>query len=176
MFVDEDRTEIFNRAHLDLDVELIRKPEAPSRTLHAIVTYKLVRSVVTLLLAGVLGALLAMGRADSIVQAAVQLRKHWSSSVASTVTDVLLRDFVSLKLWLVVAGLSVDGVLAGIEGFALRTGKSWGTWLVLFATVAIIPFEVSGVLRAPHAGRVILLTLNVAIGLYLLRRAMREGK
>lgn len=176
MFVDDDRTEIFNRAHLDLDVELIRQPAKPSRTLHAIVTYKLVRSGVTLVLAIVLAALLAMGRAESIVQAAVQLRKHLSSSVASTTVDVLLRGLVPLRLWLVVAGLTVDGVLAAVEGFALRTGKSWGTWLVLFATVALIPFEVSGVLRAPHVGRAILLAINVLIGLYLLRRAMRDGK
>jgi uncharacterized membrane protein (DUF2068 family) len=175
MFVDDDRTEIFNRAHLDLDVELVRKPAQSSRALNVIVAYKLVRSGLTLLLAIGLGTFLALGRAESIVEVAVQLRKHFSSSVASTFSDVVLRNLVPIRLWLVVAGLTVDSVLTGIEGFALRTGKPWGTWLVLFASVALVPFEVSGLLRAPHIGRAILLAINVLVGIYLLRRAMRDG-
>jgi uncharacterized membrane protein (DUF2068 family) len=75
---------------------------------------------------------------------------------------------------LVVAALACDGALSAVEGLALRTGKTWGVWLVLIATTALVPAEIWGLLRAPHVGRALLLLVNVAAAIYLLRRAMRD--
>lgn len=176
MFVDDDRTEIFNRSHLDFDLSPARAPVEHERAVGILVVYKLARSGASLLLALALGVLLALGHTESITQLAVQLRQHFTSSFSSSVADQLLRNIVPLRLWLVVAALAFDGALSAVEGFALRTGKTWGIWLVLIATTALVPPEVWGLLRAPHVGRAILLLVNVAAGVYLLRRAMREDR
>jgi uncharacterized membrane protein (DUF2068 family) len=174
MFADDDRTEIFNRSHLDFDLGPARAPVAHERAAHVIVLYKLARSGVSLLLALGLTVILVLGRTESFVQAAVLLRQHFTSSFASSVVDQLLRNVVPIRLWLVVAALACDGALSAVEGFALRTGKTWGVWLVLIATTALVPAEIWGLLRAPHVGRAILLLVNVVAAIYLLRRAMRD--
>jgi uncharacterized membrane protein (DUF2068 family) len=174
MKLDDDRTEIYIRPS-EPEVIQVAEPAKPDRAYGYVVGYKLARSGLSLLLALTLAALLLLGGADPLARAAMLIRHHFSSSFAGSLSDQLMRAWVPSRLWLVVGALTVDGLITGVEGYALRAGKTWGTWLVVIATTALVPFELVSLVRAPHVGRAILLLLNIAVAVYLLRRAMRDG-
>jgi uncharacterized membrane protein (DUF2068 family) len=60
--------------------------------------------------------------------------------------------------------------LMATEGIGLALGKAWARWFTIIATGSLIPIEVYEILRAPHALRVLILLLNVAVVVYLARR------
>jgi uncharacterized membrane protein (DUF2068 family) len=174
LVTDDDRTLIVDRATL-LGREPIPtlEPARPDPAVRVIVAYKLVRSALALLLGAGLAFVIATGRAIELQAHAAQLRQHLSSGFASALADAVLRGLVPSRLWLVVGALGLDSLISGIEGWAVARGRRWGTWLVVIATAALIPFEVAGLVRHVHAGRLLLLVLNVAVAGYLLRQALR---
>jgi len=139
-----------------------------------IIAYKLVKGGAEVMLAVVLTTLVFAGRTKGIFDVAEQLRHHltgaWSNRVAALTTALA----VPRRLWTVVAALALDAMLTLLEGLALVRGAWWGPWVVVVATSALLPFEIVALVRHVHAGRVVLLVVNVVIVVYLARRALAE--
>jgi uncharacterized membrane protein len=70
-----------------------------------------------------------------------------------------------------------DGLLTLLEGVLLLRGHAWGEWIVVAALAALIPFEVISLERHPGPLKLIVLTLNLAIVIYLAaRRWLERGR
>lgn len=67
-----------------------------------------------------------------------------------------------------------DGLVTLLEGVLLLRGHAWGEWIVVAALAALIPFEAISLERHPGPLKVVVLTLNVAIVIYLARRRWQE--
>jgi uncharacterized membrane protein (DUF2068 family) len=145
------------------------------RGLVLIITYKLVKGGLWLVLAVVLLVLMQMGIGDDFLGWADHLRHHshaWSLFLA----DLLVRASTRRGLWTLFVALLADGTFTLVEGWALFHGRWWGPWLVVVATGSLVPFEIVALARHPHVSRVILLALNAAIVWYLARKALREHR
>jgi len=60
--------------------------------------------------------------------------------------------------------------LMGTEGVGLYLRKPWSRWFTIGATSSLIPIEIYEIVKEPHALRVLILVVNIAIVLYLVRR------
>jgi uncharacterized membrane protein (DUF2068 family) len=58
----------------------------------------------------------------------------------------------------------------GSEGVALHLRKPWARWFTIIATSSLIPLEVYEIVRELHMLRVVVLIVNVAVVMYLVRR------
>jgi uncharacterized membrane protein (DUF2068 family) len=145
------------------------------RGVEVIILYKAIKGGLWLVLATTIAVLVNAGLADRVVTLADALRDHarpWSVELAKLV----LRASSRQALWTVVAALYADGTMTLIEGWALHHGRWWGPWLVVGATGALLPFEVSSLVRHPRPIRVLLLVVNLAIVVYLARVALRHRR
>jgi uncharacterized membrane protein (DUF2068 family) len=61
-------------------------------------------------------------------------------------------------------------ILMGTEGVGLYLRRSWARWFTIVATGSLIPLEVYEIVREAHPLRVVILVLNIAVVVYLLRR------
>ena len=63
------------------------------------------------------------------------------------------------------------------EGVGLWLRKRWAEWLTITITSSLVPVEIYGLYRHPTAVRVLVLTLNLAIVVYLIYhiRSQRSG-
>jgi uncharacterized membrane protein (DUF2068 family) len=72
------------------------------------------------------------------------------------------------------AGLAMTAfayaILMGTEGVGLFLRRSWARWFTIGATGSLIPFEVYEIVHEPHALRVLVLLLNIAVVGYLWKR------
>ncbi|MBS2022051.1 MAG: DUF2127 domain-containing protein [Deltaproteobacteria bacterium] len=150
--------------------------ELMTPALRAIIVYKAAKSALQLL-AG-LGMILALliGVERQLHALEVALRQHftegWSARLA-----LVLAHYANVKtLRIGVLAITVDGVLSGVEAWALHHRRWWGPWLVVVASGSLIPVELYEVVRHPHVGRVLLLALNGVVVTYLARRALREHR
>jgi uncharacterized membrane protein (DUF2068 family) len=143
------------------------------RGLVVIIAYKFVKGGLWLVFAVVILALMRMGLGDRLLGFADHLRHHahaWSLELA----DLVVRAASRRGLVTVVVALVADGAMSLLEGWALFHGHWWGPWLVVVATSSLLPFEMVAIARKPHAIRVILFFVNVAIVAYLTRKALRD--
>jgi uncharacterized membrane protein (DUF2068 family) len=156
---------------------------ARERALSLIIAYKLGKGGLWLVFAAViaagmrmgLGKGMRMGLGNQLLGLAVALRHHsqaWSLELA----DLVVRVATRRGLWTVVVALLADGAFSLLEGWALVYGHWWGPWLVVVGTGSLLPFEVVALLRRPHVVRLALLAVNLAIVVYLARKALRERK
>lgn len=171
---DDDRTQVVSRASLGLDEAVTLVPPPPDQGLRFVVVYKFVRCGLALALAAGITAIILTGRVDSFVRIITQLRQHASTGFSSALAGAALKTLVPGRLWLIVAGFSLDAVICAVEGFALRTGRRWGQWLVVVATGVFVPFELVALWRDPHFGRALLLLFNALVAVYLLMHVLRE--
>ena len=123
--------------------------------------------------------------------AAVWLVTHGAEAGAATLAEVLLEHFaggwaLEAATLIVVAATSgrvkfiavaafADAVLSAVEGLALQAGRWWAPWLVAIATGALLPWELWE-LRHPKWGRFLILLVNLAVVVYLLRDALRAHR
>jgi uncharacterized membrane protein (DUF2068 family) len=143
------------------------------RGLVLIIAYKLAKGGIWLVLAPVILVLMRMGLGDRLVGFAEHLRHHsraWSLELA----EVVVRAASRRGLLTIVVALVADGAMSLLEGWALWHGHWWGPWLVVVATGSLLPFEVVAIVRKVHPIRVILLFVNLAIVVYLARKAQRD--
>ena len=140
----------------------------------AIVLYKIAKSAGEGLLAVVIMVLVLTGYVDRAHQLAMALREHvvhrWSVKLA----ELLMSSLTAKRLWWVVAALIGDAIVSGIEGWALAKGYVWAPLLVVAATSLLLPVEVIELAHHTTLGRVVIFAANLAIVLYLLKRAMKE--
>ena len=145
------------------------------RGLVLIITYKLIKGGLWLILATTIVVMLQMGLGDRLSGLAKHLRLHahpWSLALA----DLAVRASSRRALWKIAFALVADGTLTLVEGGSLLHGHWWGPWLVVAATGSLLPFEVVALVRSPHAVRAVILLLNLAIVTYLARKAAREHR
>ena len=146
----------------------------PAAGVRLIVLYKLAKAFVEALSGIAIGVLVVTGsvaRAHDLASALKDhLVHHWSIKLA----ELLLRSLTATRLWWVVAALIGDALVSGVEGWALAKGYEWAVWLVVAATSLLLPVEVIELSYRTTAGRVSLFAINLAIVLYLLKRAMKE--
>jgi uncharacterized membrane protein (DUF2068 family) len=80
-----------------------------------------------------------------------------------------LADHVTdAKLWAVAAGAAVYSTLRFIEAYGLWKARAWAEWVALLLGAFYLPFEIYELIRKITAVRVAVLTINLAIVLYML--------
>jgi len=138
-----------------------------------IVWYKLVRAIVSIVLALLLGATAVAGGADQLRSLALMLREHVVGAWSVHLADLLVRASTPRHLEIAAVALVADGSFALFEGWALRRGFRWAPWVIVAASASFLPWEVYELYRHVRVGRALVLAVNVAIVLYLYRREMR---
>jgi uncharacterized membrane protein (DUF2068 family) len=145
------------------------------RGLLVIIVYKFVKGVLWLIFAATILVFMRMGLGNHLLGLAHHLRLHahpWSLALA----DVVTRASSRRGLWTITVALLADGSLTLVEGWSLLHGRWWGPWLVVVATGSLLPFEVVALVRHRHVVRAVVFLVNVAIVVYLARKALREHR
>ena len=93
----------------------------------------------------------------------------WGIALAERLADVS----TSHHVYVVAMAMIFDGILTGVEGWALYRGFAWGQWLVIGTTSSLLPWEVVTLIRHPSIGRIAILVVNVLIVAYLVRSRVR---
>jgi uncharacterized membrane protein (DUF2068 family) len=159
------------------DALSVLSPRGPrrERALSLIIAYKFAKGTLWLVFAAVIVLSMQLGLEGRLLGFAEQLRHHsqaWSLELARLLVDVASRR----GLWTVTLALVADAALTLVEGWALLRGHWWGPWLVVVASGSLLPFELVALARRPHASRVALVVVNVAIVAYLARKALRDRR
>jgi len=152
----------------------VNEREKPRGGLRAIMIYKAVKASLQLALALALAVLLPHGLPEELRALAGALRHHVTHGWAIELAALLERSSTRHGVVVATIALGLDGTLTAIEAAALRAGRSWGAWLVVVATGALLPFEVLELARSLRPSRALLLAVNLGIVLYLARGAWRE--
>jgi uncharacterized membrane protein (DUF2068 family) len=147
-------------------------PRAPGVRL--IVMYKAAKAAGEALLAVVVMVLVLTGYVERAHELASALRDHLVHHWSIKLAELMMRSLTARRLWWIVAALWGDAAVSGVEGWALAKGFSWAAWLVVAVTSLLLPVEIIELSYRTTAGRVVLFLVNVAIVLYLLKRAMKE--
>jgi len=142
-------------------------PEPRALALRLIMLGKLVKATLALALAVGFAVLLVTGTSVRIHGLLAGLRKHVTAAWSVYLADALVSVTERRHLTVVTCALLLDGVMTSVEWYALFRGRAWGEWLVVAATSSFLPFEVVALVREAHAGRALVLALNVAIVVYL---------
>lgn len=147
-----------------------------ARGVRAIQLYKTIKASLQLGLALLLCALWPFGLPEKIAEFAVALRHHTTHAWAVHLADLLVDGSSARRIQLTLVALSLDGALTALEAWALGRGKWWGPWLVVAATGSLLPFELYELWRKPLVSRALILALNLAVVVYLSRRALHERR
>ncbi|HEY2745170.1 MAG TPA: DUF2127 domain-containing protein [Polyangia bacterium] len=147
-------------------------PRAPG--VRAIVLYKIGKSAGEALLAIVVMVLVLTGYVTRAHELATALREHLVHHWSVKLAELLMSSLTAKRLWWIVAALIGDAIVSGIEGYALGRGYGWAAWFVVAATSLLLPVEVIELSHRTTLGRVLLFLINMAIVIYLLKRAMKE--
>jgi uncharacterized membrane protein (DUF2068 family) len=120
-----------------------------------------------------LGAMLLTARHGDPVELLLQLALTIHLPLTSRVFERALRFATDLTVRKETA-LAVTAfgyaMLMGTEGVGLYLRKRWSRWFTIGATSSLIPIEIYEIARALHPLRVLVLVVNVAIVVYLVRR------
>ena len=141
--------------------------------LEAIILYKLIKAVLETLLGILAVFLLAQGAEAGAATLAEVLLEHFAGGWALEAATLIVVIATSGHVKFVALAAFGDAVLSAVEGLALRAGRWWAPWLVVIATAALLPWEIWE-LRHPRWGRVVILLINLAVVVYLLREVIRE--
>jgi uncharacterized membrane protein (DUF2068 family) len=145
------------------------------RVLVLIIAYKFAKGGLWLALALAIAVAIRMGLGDRMRGLAEHLQHHahaWSLRLA----ELLTRAATRRGLITVTVALVADGISSLIEGWALLHGRWWGPWLVVVTTSSFLPLEIAALARHPHPVRFALFAVNVAIVVYLARKALAERR
>lgn len=148
----------------------------PDLGVRAILIYKTIKGAAALATGVTLLALDVAHRARSIQEAAGWIRHHVTASWSVALADVLVNAATTRGIALAGVALLFDGALTSLEGWALHRKHWWGPWLVVVTTSALLPFELYEIARRVSLLRVLALVVNIAIVVYLSRRARREAR
>jgi uncharacterized membrane protein (DUF2068 family) len=149
---------------------------APTRAVRAIVRYKTAKAGIQIGLTVLLCLLWPLGLGDKLRGLPGALRHYTTQAWALEVADLLAGNAANRRIAITIMALGLDGVLTGVEAWSLRTGRWWGPWLVVAATGALLPFEVYEFVRVPGLVRALIFAVNLAILLYIARRAWDEHR
>jgi len=139
-----------------------------------IVIYKLVKATAFVVLGAAIVWLALSGSVARAHALATAMRDHVVNHWAIKLAEFLMRWLTVTRVWWIVAALVGDAVVSVVEGVALARGYRWAAWFVVAATSLLLPVEIIEVAYRATLARVAIFAVNLAIVLYLLRRAMKE--
>ena len=87
-------------------------------------------------------------------------------SAAAAFTPNRVRDLI--------VGSFLYGGLFLTEGIGLWLLKNWAIWFTVIITGSLLPVEVYEIVRHPSMGKVLLMVINLALVVYLIRRIRDE--
>jgi uncharacterized membrane protein (DUF2068 family) len=153
-------------------------PAAQKRpaALEAIIVYKLAKAVVEVVLGILAVVLLANGAEAGAATLAEVLLEHFEQGWSIEAATLIVVAATSGHVKFVAVAAFADAALSAVEGLALRAGHWWAPWLVVLATGALLPWELWEIVRQPRWGRFLLLILNLAVVVYLLRGVIRDHR
>ncbi len=137
--------------------------------MQAIIAYKLFKAVLEALVGVLMVYLLVSGAEAGAATLAELLIEHSARAWALKAATLLIVTATTRHVELAAAGAFLDALLSAVEGLALRAGKWWAPWLVVFATGALLPWELFEIVRKPSWLRIVLLLLNLGVVVYLIR-------
>ena len=137
--------------------------------MQAIIAYKLFKAVLEALVGVLMVYLLISGAEAGAATLAELLIEHSARAWALKAATLLIVTATTRHVELAAAGAFLDALLSAVEGLALRAGKWWAPWLVVFATGALLPWELFEIVRKPSWLRIVLLLLNLGVVVYLIR-------
>jgi uncharacterized membrane protein (DUF2068 family) len=148
--------------------------------LRAIILYKSIKSALQLSMALALAVWWPLGLPRALLHLSAWLRHHithgWAAHLAGLLAPLLAAESTSRRVLFAIGALALDGVLTGVEAWALHTGRTWGAWLVVATTGSLLPFEVYEFIRVRRWSRLVIFFVNLAILVYLARRTWRERR
>lgn len=148
--------------------------------LRAIILYKSLKAALQLSMAVVLAIWWPLGLPRALLLLSRWLRHHlthgWAAHLAGLLAPLLAAQSTSRRILFAIGALSLDGILTAVEAWALHTGRTWGAWLVVATTGSLLPLEVYEFFRVRRWSRLLIFIINVAIFVYLARRAWRERR
>ena len=144
--------------------------------MRALIGYKAVKAAVQFVLALVLTGVVLAGHASALQSLAELLRHNLSQAWALRAASYLVSIATPRHVELTAVALALDGVLSGVEAWALHTRRWWAEWLVVVASGSLLPYELFELIRHLRVGRLLILVINLGIVVYLARRALRRGR
>lgn len=66
--------------------------------------------------------------------------------------------------------LLLDATTTGLEGVLLLSGRAWAEWVVVFSVGLFVPLELVSLDHKPSALKLVVLSINVAMVVYLVMR------
>ena len=145
------------------------------RAYRAVITYKLGKAILEGLGAVLLLSAEALGAAAWLHQLALGLRTHVVQRLTVALVDLLAQLTTPRAIVWIGVGLGIDALLSGVEGWCLARRYRWASWLVVVTSGLLLPPELLEILEHPSLGRGLLLLINLAVVVVLLRRARRES-
>jgi uncharacterized membrane protein (DUF2068 family) len=146
------------------------------RGLRFVIAYKTVRAGGALFLSLLFAILTGFGLGAPLRDLAERVRHHATTAWSMQLADLFVSAATPRHLWILVAGLAMDGAFSAFEAWSLHKRWWWGPWLVVVATAAFLPFEIGALVRHPTGGRLVLLIGNLAIAAYLAQAALRKHR
>jgi uncharacterized membrane protein (DUF2068 family) len=150
-----------------------RKPGSDAAGVKVVVIYKIVKSAVELLIGCAFLALGSAGLPGEFAKLARAVRRHAAPAWGIALAERLADASTSHHVYVVAMAMIFDGILTGVEGWALYRGFAWGQWLVIGTTSSLLPWEGVTLIRHPSIGRSAILVVNVLIVAYLVRSRIR---
>jgi len=141
-----------------------------------IVAYKLGKSVVQTIAAIALEAALYFGATERLHDFAEEALKQGTSRLAELVARAVGQLTTAHHIHILVLAMLLDAVLSLVEGLALHRRYHWAPWLIVVATGGALPFEVVSLAHAVRPLRLLLFLVNLALVVYVFRRALRERR
>jgi len=145
------------------------------RGLRVIITYKLVKAAAEFLGGAAIFILGSVGFAHRLAFIAQVIRRHASEAWSIALAERLLDASTAHNVLVVATAMVIDSIVTSFEGWALYRRYRWSRWLVVAATASLVPFEIVAIVHHPNPGRAVLLLVNLAIVLYLVKRHEPEA-
>jgi uncharacterized membrane protein (DUF2068 family) len=135
--------------------------------LRIIAVFKILKA--TLLLVTAIGILKMMhGDAQSVIE-------HWIARTGlnpgNHYVDLILSKAANItpeKIKALGIGGFIYAALFYTEGIGLWLEKRWAEWFTVVITFSLVPLEVWEIVRHVSAGKIIVLAVNLAVGIYLI--------
>ncbi len=149
---------------------------ARARPLRLSAAFKLLKALLLLVLLATLLRLVHHQPTQTVLRWALALHVDPHNHYLRTFLATLLG--VSPKQWaLLTGGTLFYAVLFAVEGIGLWLERAWAEYLTILSTAGLLPVEFYELSKRVTVAKCVMLTVNVAILLYLLSRVQeRTGR
>lgn len=146
--------------------------------LKLIVLYKAVKAVFMLALGAVLLHEQLLGRVQGSAFHAAQwfAQRDWVDGVGQSIAEWIHAEITTQHIEFAIGLIWADAISTSIEGLGLHYRQRWAAWWVVLATSCLIPFELFELGKRFTVTRVVILTINVAIVVYLVWKVLVEQR